>query len=167
MYRVVFGLFLALCLFGTVNAEEGSYVQFQQILDNKCSQCHTRLRIEEAIQQGADMDAIIAKMIRLGAKLDEQERQVMGVFWAQGSEFKASLPEGTGAVDDPLREYRAVLENRCTTCHSLVIVEKAMAEGRSINELIDLMRQRGAIIPKADKSVLGTFWGNPLKDEAK
>jgi len=161
---LLWGLLMAFCLVGTVNAEEGSYVKFQQILDDKCSQCHTRLRIEDAIQGGADMNAIIAKMIRLGAKLDDQERQVMGVFWAQGSEFKkTSQPAAPKA--DPLREYRAVMQSRCTGCHTLEIVETAMAEGRSIHDLIDMMRQRGAIITDADKSVLGTFWGNPLKEE--
>lgn len=157
------GLLVLFCVV-TANATEGDYVKFQQILDDKCSKCHTRFRVEEAIKQGANMDTIIAKMIRLGAKLDGQERQVMGVFWAQGSEFKASLPEGTGAVVDPMQEYRAVAQSRCTGCHSLDIVEKAMAEGRSINDLIDMMRQRGAIITKAEKDVLGTFWGNPLKE---
>jgi mono/diheme cytochrome c family protein len=155
---------LILCCVATANAAEGDYVKFQQIIDDKCSRCHTRFRIEDAIQQGADMDTIIAKMIRFGARLDDQEGRVMGVFWAQGSEFKASLPEGAGAVTDPLQEYRAVAQNRCTGCHSLDILEKTIAEGRSINDLIDMMRKRGAIITDADKSVLGTFWGNPLKE---
>jgi mono/diheme cytochrome c family protein len=165
--NVFFGLLLALCLLGTVNAEEGSFVQYQQILDNKCSQCHTRFRIEEAIRQGADMDAIIAKMIRLGAKLDDQERQVMGVFWTQGSEQKTARPVAPTVAADPLREYRAVMQSRCTGCHNLDIVEKAMLEGRSINDLIDMMRKRGAVVTDADKSVLGTFWGNPLKTESE
>lgn len=164
--RFFFGLLMALCLVGTVNAEERSYVQFQQILDDKCSQCHTRFRIEEAIQQGMDMDVVIAKMIRLGAKLDDQQRQVMGVFWSQGSEVNAVQREAQ-VVADPLLEYRAVLQSRCTGCHDLAIVEKAMFEGRSINDLIAMMRQRGAIIPDADQKVLGTFWGNPLKAEPK
>ncbi len=164
MLRVVLGLFLALCLFGTVNAEEGSYVQYQQILDSKCSKCHTRLRIEEAIEQGADMNAIIAKMIQFGADISAQEQKVMGVFWRAGKDGAAPEMQRSSSPD-PLREYRAVLQRRCTGCHSLEIVDKAMAEGRSINDLIALMAQRGAVIPEADRDVLGTFWGNPLKEK--
>ncbi|WP_303721841.1 hypothetical protein [Malonomonas rubra] len=160
---VLFGL-LSLCLLGTAAAEEGSFVKYQQILDEKCSQCHTRLRIEEASKQGADLDAIIDKMIRMGAKLDEQDRKVMGVFWGREKEEKSAMAEAAPDETDPLREYRAVVQSRCTGCHSLEIVEKAMAEGRSINALIDMMRQRGAIITEADQKVLGTFWGNPLKE---
>jgi len=159
--HVLFGLLVTFFLLGTGNAEEGSYVKYQQILDKKCGQCHTRLRIEDAIRRGADMDEILAKMIRLGAKLDDQERQVMGVFWQKGNEFKGAPASAPG---DPLREYRAVVEARCTGCHSLEIVETAMAEGRSIDDLISMMRQRGAIITKAEQEVLGTFWGKPLKE---
>lgn len=155
------GLLLLLCWTGNLFAADVSFTEFQQILDNKCSQCHTRLRIEDAIRQGADMDMIIAKMIRMGAKLNQHERQVLGVFWAQPEKQPPAVP-----AKDPLREYRAVLERRCTGCHSLEIVEKAMRDGRSIDDLVELMRKRGAIVPAADKKVLGTFWGNPLKKEA-
>lgn len=158
MSRICLGLLLLLLGVGSPFAADVNFAEFQRILDDKCSQCHTRLRIEDAIRQGADMDMIIEKMIRMGAQLNQHEHQVMGVFWTQ-----PGIQPQTVAVNDPLREYRAVLESRCTGCHSLEIVEKAMAEGRSIDDLVELMRQRGAIIPAADKSVLGTFWGNPLK----
>ncbi len=161
----LFGVILVLCWFGVGNAEKGSYVQYQQILDNKCSQCHTRLRIEEAIQQGVDMDAVVAKMIRLGARLDDQEREVMGIFWAQGSENKASRPEAPEITVDPLAEYRAVLKSRCTGCHSLEPVEAAMAQGRSLNDLVEMMRKRGAIVTESDFNALAPFWGSPYKEK--
>lgn len=160
MNKIFLGLLLLLLGAGSLFAAEVNFTEFQQILDDKCSQCHTRLRIEDAIRQGADMDMIIDKMIRMGAQLNQHERQVMGVFWTQPGEQPQAIPE-----NDPLREYRTVLETRCTGCHSLEIVEKAMRDGRSIDDLVELMRKRGAIIPAADKKVLGTFWGNPLKAE--
>jgi len=141
-------------------AAEFEYADFQRILDQKCTQCHTRQRIDEAIRQGNDREAIISKMIHFGARLSEQEQKVMGVFWTAPKEPKPVL----GRTEDPLRQYRTVLQQRCTGCHSLEIVEKAMAQGRSIDQLVEEMRRRGAIITPADKSVLGTFWGNPLKE---
>ncbi len=160
MKKLWLGILLLSCFAGNLFAAEATLAEFQQIIDDKCSQCHTRLRIEDAIQQGADMDMIIAKMIRMGAQLSQHEQQVLGVFWT-------SVQVSTQAVatDDPLREYRSVLETRCTGCHSLEIVEKAMRAGPSIDDLVELMRKRGAVIPAADKKVLGTFWGNPLKSE--
>lgn len=160
MNRICQGLLILLLGAGSLFAAEVNFAEFQQILDDKCSQCHTRLRIEDAIRRGDDMDMIIDKMIRMGAQLNQHERQVMGVFWAQPEEQSPAIAE-----NDPLREYRTVLDTRCTGCHSLEIVEKAMRDGRSIDDLVELMRKRGAVIPAADKKVLGTFWGNPLKTE--
>jgi uncharacterized membrane protein len=161
---VFFGVLLVFCLVGIGSAEEGNFAKFNQIIDTKCSKCHTRLRIEQAIEQGADMNAIIAKMIQFGADISSQEQEVMGVFW-RSKDSDSAPPLQRSSTVDPLKEYRDVLERRCTGCHSLVIVEKAMAEGRSINELIGMMAKRGAVIPQADRDVLGTFWGNPLKEK--
>lgn len=165
---LLLGLILGLSCVASFSFAESTNAEFQQVLDSKCSQCHTKFRIEEAIARGADMDQIIAKMIRLGARLDENDRQVMGVFWTAENQPENNQTEASKMTSvDPLREYRAVLQSRCTGCHTLEIVEKAMAEGRSVAELVDEMRKRGAIITPADKSVLGTFWGNPLKADSK
>ncbi|SHJ20109.1 hypothetical protein SAMN02745165_01790 [Malonomonas rubra DSM 5091] len=161
MKSMICGLLLLLAGSGSLFAAEFDYADFQRILDQKCSQCHTQLRIEDAMLRGADIDTIIAKMIRFGARLSEQEQEVMGVFW--NADNKPQTTAEPASPQDPLREYRAVLQQRCTGCHSLAIVEKALAEGRSIEGIIEDMRKRGAIITPADKKVLGTFWGEPLK----
>ena len=160
MQSTLIGFLLLFICSGRLCDSEAKFTDFQKILDDKCGQCHTRLRIEDAIQRGADMQLIIAKMNRLGARLSQQEQQVMGVFWSPEAAQIAAEPV---APDDPLREYRAVLQSRCSGCHSLQIVEKALSEGQPISNLIDIMRKRGAIITEGDKKILGTFWGNPLK----
>jgi mono/diheme cytochrome c family protein len=162
------GLLLVLCLNGSVTASEGDFVQFQKILDTKCSQCHTRVRIEDAMHRGENFNEIIEKMIRFGAQLSSQEQEVLGVFWnAPDTINTAASPAGRTVSADPLGEFRAVLESRCTGCHDLGPVERAMMQGRSVDDLIELMRQRGAVVTEADKKVLGTFWGDPLKDKPK
>lgn len=168
MKGLISGLIAAFCLSGTVVAAEGDFVQFQRVLDNNCSKCHTRTRIEEAMRTGANREEIVQKMIRFGARLTSREQQVLGIFWETSEESK-SAPEPTdGTVAaDPLGEFRAVLESRCVGCHSLERVEAAMMQGRSIDDLIEMMRKRGAIVTPADKEVLGTFWGEPLKDKSK
>ena len=159
------GLILALCV-GSGYAVEGDFVQFQKILDDKCGQCHTRGRIEDAMQRGENLDEILQKMIRFGGRISEQEQQVLGVFWRAGeTSAPVTMPSGSTVTEDPLGEFRAVLESRCTGCHNLDRVEEAMMQGRSIDDLVEMMRKRGAVITEADKDVLGTFWGNPLKDK--
>ena len=166
MSRVFLAVLLtAIFCGGIAVAGEGDFIAYQQILDSKCSQCHPRARIEEAIARGENFDEVMKKMLRLGAKVSPQEQQVLGVFWR--SDRQATLtseqPSNTVAAD-PLGEYRAVLQSRCTGCHTLERVEQAMMEGRSLDELIEMMRKRGAIVTEADKNALDPFWGSPYKE---
>ena len=145
---------------GNLLAQE-DFVEFQQILDSKCSQCHTRERIEQAMEKGEDLGLIIQKMLRVGVEISSREQQVLGIFWTRSQRPGPATPGKQ--EEDPLGEYRAILERRCTGCHSLERVEKAMQEGRSAEDLIKMMRQRGAVVTEAEQSVLGTFWGQPFK----
>ena len=168
IFGFVLALTLTLCLGGTVHAADGDYLQFQRIIDSNCSQCHTRARIEAAMRDGVNYQETIQKMIRFGARISEQDQRVLGVFWtSQGIAGVAGEQPGRTVSKDPLGEFRAVLENRCTGCHTLDRVEDAMMQGRSIDDLVEMMRKRGAIVTKADKSIPGTFWGEPLKTKPK
>jgi len=162
--RVLPVVLLALILVGGNVFADSDFIEFQRILNTKCSQCHPRARIEKAMQQGENFELILNKMLRFGAKLTSREQDVLGIFWSGGL---SGTPEPSPPVEpifkDPLGEYRAVIESRCTGCHSLERVEKAMLEGRSLDELIEMMRQRGAIISQSEQKVLGTFWGQPFK----
>lgn len=166
MSRLIVAAILAvLCSGGSVFAGEGEFIEYQRILDSTCSQCHPRARIEQAIARGENFAVVMEKMIRLGAKVSTHEQQVLGVFWRAEKSEKMPQPEVAATVTaDPLGEYRAVLQSRCTGCHSLERVEKAMAEGRSLDELIEMMRKRGAIVTEADKNALDPFWGSPYKE---
>jgi hypothetical protein len=75
-----------------------------------------------------------------------------------------------GAVHDVHRlpgndEFQNTIENRCTICHTRDRVDKALGQEEDLDVLLQRMIERGAIISERDKSVLGTFWGSPLKEE--
>jgi hypothetical protein len=75
-----------------------------------------------------------------------------------------------GAVHDVHRlpgndEFQNTIENRCTICHTRDRVDKALGQEEDLDVLLQRMIERGAIISERDKSVLGTFWGSPLKGE--
>lgn len=166
MKRALLPALLVLLLAAGSVFAQGDFVEFQRILDSKCSKCHTRERIEQAIARGENFDEIMTKMLRFGAQLSDREKQVLGVFWT-GRQLTPVAPSNDGATvdSDPLGEYRAILERRCTGCHSLDRVEEAMMQGRSIDDLVDMMAKRGAIVTPAEKSVLGTFWGQPFRQK--
>jgi len=74
-----------------------------------------------------------------------------------------------GAVHDVHRlpandEFQSTIENRCTICHTRGRVDRALGQGEDLDVLLQRMIERGAIISERDKSVLGTFWGSPLKE---
>jgi len=74
-----------------------------------------------------------------------------------------------GAVHDVHRlpgndEFQSTIENRCTICHTRDRVDRALGQEEDLDVLLQRMIERGAIINKRDRNVLGTFWGSPLKE---
>lgn len=60
--------------------------EFQGTIENRCTICHTRGRVDKAIGQQADLDLLLQRMIERGAILSERDRNVLGTFW--GSPLK-------------------------------------------------------------------------------
>lgn len=145
-------------------AESVTYVEFQKILDTKCGKCHTRTRIDEAMAAGKAFQPIEERMVKHGALLTDRERDVMGVFWVEnaGGQQREAVAQDK---DDPLGEYRAIVRTRCTGCHSLDRIEEAMRQNRSFEHLAEMMLKRGAVLTEADYKVIGTFWGEPLREK--
>ncbi len=75
-----------------------------------------------------------------------------------------------GAVHDPHRlpdndEFQSTIEARCTICHTRERVDGAIGEQADLEELMQRMIERGAILSERDQKVLGTFWGSPMKKD--
>jgi hypothetical protein len=59
---------------------------FQGTIEARCTICHTRARVDEAIGQEAELDVLLQRMIERGAILSERDKKVLGTFW--GSPLK-------------------------------------------------------------------------------
>jgi len=81
-----------------------------------------------------------------------------------GALFLSSLGTADDFGSDP--EVKKVLEQRCTTCHTLERVGIAMEQGRNLEGIITAMQQRGAVLSSRDRQILGTFWGSPTRDHS-
>lgn len=145
---------------GALAAEPPDYIEFQKVLDDKCSRCHSRTRVDQAMAEHRDLLEIQQRMVKHGAVLDSREQQVLGVFF-RGYEVKPAV--GKIHDEDPLGEYRSVVEKRCSGCHSLEIVEAAMRQEREFSSLALMMIKRGAVLNDRDLKIIQTFWGEPLK----
>lgn len=84
--------FLSVPAFDTVAVEDlGAHRmrgmdEFQQVIDTRCTVCHTRERVDIAIKKRQDLEKIEQRMLERGAVLSESDKQVLGTFW--GSPLK-------------------------------------------------------------------------------
>lgn len=62
-----------------------------------------------------------------------------------------------------MEEFQQVVDSKCTICHTRERVDLARSRGSDLKRIERQMIERGAILSEHDKSVLGTFWGSPLK----
>jgi len=72
------------------NVRGGDVKAAQSIIESKCTKCHTRKVIDAAIFTNKDMVKIQQEMEKKGAKLDANERDVLGIYWRQQNPLKKS-----------------------------------------------------------------------------
>ena len=60
-------------------------------------------------------------------------------------------------------EFQQVIDSKCTICHTRERVDIAIRKRENLEPIEKRMIERGAVLTDRDKSVLGTFWGDPLK----
>ena len=68
---------------------------FQSTIEARCTICHTRARVDEAIGQEVEIDALLQLMIERGAILSEHDQKVLGTFW--GSPLKEDEAKSSGS----------------------------------------------------------------------
>lgn len=51
------------------------------VLDRKCQTCHSRQRIDSAVEARRNMQEVLTSMEKKGVRLTEKEREVLGIFW--------------------------------------------------------------------------------------
>ena len=72
--------------------------EFQRTIEARCTICHTRARVDEAIGQRAELDILLQRMIERGAILSERDQKVLGTFWG------SPLKESEAQTSDPKQD---------------------------------------------------------------
>jgi len=65
------------------NVVGGDFKKAHAIIQAKCTLCHTSKQIDAALSANKNMAKIVLEMEKRGAKLDANERQVLGIYWNQ------------------------------------------------------------------------------------
>jgi len=71
-------------------AGEGKDLEKQatDIIELRCTKCHTDAQIKAAVAAGKDMGVIVQQMEQRGAKLTSNEKDVLGIFWKEEAPVK-------------------------------------------------------------------------------
>jgi hypothetical protein len=69
---------------------DGGGATFQEIIESRCTLCHTRERVDAAMRTQADLEALLRRMTERGAIVNERDHKVLGTFW--GSPLKGDAP---------------------------------------------------------------------------
>ena len=95
---------------------------------------------------------------------DERDRDVLGTF--QGTPLKRPAEASAAAeFDEGLREYRRIIETRCVLCHTSDRIDEAITERLPFESVEEILLKRNVVLSERERNVLGTFWGNPLKEK--
>lgn len=70
------------------NVQGGDFNKAHGIISQKCTVCHTREKIDLALSSGKDMTRIQKEMEKKGAKLNANERDVLGIYWKRATPLK-------------------------------------------------------------------------------
>ncbi len=82
-----------------------------------------------------------------------------GLFWivtaSQATEQRNNLGNVTGGN---LKKAHAIIDKRCTSCHSRDKVDIALSSGWDMGAIQKEMEKRGAQLSTNEREVLGIFW---------
>jgi hypothetical protein len=67
--------------------------EFQMTIESRCTICHTRERVDKALGEAADLDALLQRMIERGAILNDRDRNILGTFWGSPMKSDTATPE--------------------------------------------------------------------------
>lgn len=65
------------------------------------------------------------------------------------------------------QKAHAILEAKCTKCHTVQVIDAAMAARKDMTKIQKAMEGKGAALSASEREVLGIFWKQkgPLKKE--
>jgi uncharacterized membrane protein len=70
------------------SVQGGDIKAAHDIIEKKCTTCHSGKRIEAARSANRDMFRIQEEMEKKGAKLNTNERDVLGIYWKEQNPLK-------------------------------------------------------------------------------
>jgi len=140
--------------------------QLQQVLEQRCTGCHTLERVNIAIHQGRDLEELQAAMLARGAILSSEDKQILGTFWgspARTPEVTETDPIAAAISQQEAEAFEQVIKQRCLLCHTRDRIDDAIARRLPFEPIEALMRKRGATLTPQEQQTLKIFWEQPYQ----
>jgi len=129
--------------------EMGVALDGNALINERCTVCHTRDRIDQAQKTPEQWAATVDRMIGYGARLSPEERQaVLDYLTSQGAAPPAE--DMSAALDG-----NALINERCTVCHTRDRIDQAQKTPEQWAATVDRMIGYGArLSPEERQAVL-------------
>jgi cytochrome c5 len=134
---------------GETTAPPTTALDANALIDERCTVCHSRERIDAASKDVAGWTETVDRMIANGAQLSPEEREAVIQFLANRD--AAAAPPAT-AID-----ANALIDERCTVCHSRERIDAATKDVAGWTATVDRMIGNGAQLTPEEREALIQF----------
>jgi cytochrome c5 len=126
----------------------------KKILQNSCTACHGLDDVVNSHMDKTGWANLIDSMISNGAAVDDKDKPVLVDYLV-----KNFGPSGSGGGDQPKAAGggdagKMILENACTACHDLDLVQDMKLSKQEWDDLVKSMISKGAAVEDKDVPVL-------------
>ncbi len=116
------------------------------LVEERCTVCHSRERIDAAVKDEAGWTATVDRMISNGAELNDEERAAV-------LEYLVST-HGEMGGDTGMLDGDALVEERCTVCHSRERIDAADKDEAGWTATVDRMISNGAELNDEERAAV-------------
>src|SRR5262249_13796929 len=126
----------------------------KKILQNSCTACHGLDDVVNSHLDKKGWEDLVQSMISNGAALEEKDIPVLVDYLV-----KNFGPAGSNAGQQPTgpaagADGKSILENSCTSCHDLDLVQEQHLSKDEWQDLVKSMVSKGATVEDKDMPVL-------------
>jgi cytochrome c5 len=116
------------------------------LVDERCTVCHSRERIDQAVKDEAGWTETVDRMIGHGAQLSDEERAAVIQYLVE--------THGDTGGGDMVLDGDALVSERCTVCHSRERIDNADKDEAGWTETVDRMIGHGAQLSDAEREAV-------------
>src|SRR5712692_3731087 len=126
----------------------------KKILQNSCTACHGLDDVVNAHMDKKGWESLIESMISNGAQVDDKDMPVLVAYLVKNFGPSGSSGGQQAQGGGSSEAGKTILENACTACHDLDLVQDMKLSKQEWDDLVKSMIAKGAAVEDKDVPVL-------------